>query len=85
MDTGRADLGAAVAVLRQLGLVGVLGVGPGLRPADREAARMYLSVAALATALLAAEQAAGCRTAARIVAAAVRVAWAAGRWAGRGS
>jgi hypothetical protein len=50
---------------------------------------VYLAVAALAVALLAVEGAAIglplARAAARVVGAAMRVAWAAGRWAGRGS
>jgi len=83
MGQGQADLAAAVGVLRQLGLT-----AQG-RPQDREAARVYLAVAALAVALLGAEEAAGGlpagRAVARVVAAAVRVAWAAGRWAGRAS
>lgn len=85
MGQARADLAAAVAVLRQLGAVGALAPGPALRPQDRDAARVYLAVAALAVALVAAEGAVGWRVAARVVGAAVRVAWAAGRWAGRGS
>jgi hypothetical protein len=82
MGQARADLAAAVAVLRQLGQLQP-------RPQDRDAARVYLAVAALAVALLAVEGAAIglplARAAARVAAAAVRVAWAAGRWAGRGS
>jgi hypothetical protein len=82
MGHARADLAAAVAVLRQLGQLQP-------RPQDRDAARVYLAVAALAVALLAVEGAVGAlpvaRAAARVVGAAVRVAWAAGRWAGRGS
>ena len=82
MGQARADLAAAVAVLRQLGQLQA-------RPQDRDAARVYLAVAALAVALLAAEGAVvglpAARAAARVVGAAVRVAWAAGRWAGRGS
>jgi hypothetical protein len=82
MGQARADLAAAVAVLRQLGQLQA-------RPQDRDAARVYLAVAALAVALLAVEGAAiglpAARAAARVVGAAVRVAWAAGRWAGRGS
>jgi hypothetical protein len=82
MGQARADLAAAVAVLRQLGQLQA-------RPQDRDAARVYLAVAALAVALLAVEGAVGAlpvaRAAARVVGAAVRVAWAAGRWAGRGS
>jgi hypothetical protein len=81
MGQARADLAAAVAVLRHLGLLGV----PQGRPQDRDAARVYLAVAALAVALVAAEGAMGWRGAARVAAAAVRVAWAAGRWAGRAS
>jgi len=82
MGQARADLAAAVAVLRQLGQLPA-------RPQDRDAARVYLAVAALAVALLAVEGAVGGlslpRALARVAAAAVRVAWAAGRWAGRGS
>jgi hypothetical protein len=82
MGQARADLAAAVAVLRQLGQLQA-------RPQDRDAARVYLAVASLAVALLAVEDAAVglplARAAARVAAAAVRVAWAAGRWAGRGS
>lgn len=82
MGQARADLAAAVAVLRQLGQLPA-------RPQDRDAARVYLAVAALAVALLAAEGAAkglpAARALARVVGAAMRVAWAAGRWAGRGS
>jgi hypothetical protein len=85
MGQARADLAAAVAVLRQLGATGQLQA----RPQDRDAARVYLAVASLAVALLAVEDAAVglplARAAARVVGAAVRVAWAAGRWAGRGS
>ena len=86
MGQARADIAAAVAVLRQLG---ALGWGPGAwgagRPQDRDAARVYAAVAALAVALVAVEGAMGWRGAARVAAAAVRVAWTAGRWAGRGS
>jgi hypothetical protein len=78
MGQARADLAAAVAVLRQLGQLPA-------RPQDRDAARVYLAVAALAVALLAAEGLSLPRALARVAAAAVRVAWAAGRWAGRGS
>lgn len=78
MGQARADLAAAVAVLRQLGQLQA-------RPQDRDAARVYLAVASLAVALLAVEGAVRWRAAARAAAAAVRVAWAAGRWAGRGS
>ena len=85
MGQARADIAAAVAVLRQLG---ALGWGPGAwaggRPQDRDAARVYAAVAALAVALVAAEGRAP-RGWARVAAAAVRVAWTAGRWAGRGS
>lgn len=80
MGQARADLAAAVAVLRQLGL---LATAQG-RPQDRDAARVYLAVAALAVALVAVEARVP-RTLARVAAAAVRVAWAAGRWAGRAS
>lgn len=80
MGQARADLAAAVAVLRHLGLLGV----PQGRPQDRDAARVYLAVAALAVALVAVEARVP-RTLARVAAAAVRVAWAAGRWAGRAS
>jgi hypothetical protein len=78
MGQARADLAAAVAVLRQLGQLQP-------RPQDRDAARVYLAVAALAVALLAAEGAVRWRAAASVVSAAMRIAWAAGRWAGRGS
>ena len=78
MGQARADLAAAVAVLRQLGQLPA-------RPQDRDAARVYLAVAALAVALLAVEGLPLPRAVARVVGAAVRVAWAAGRWAGRGS
>jgi hypothetical protein len=78
MGQARADLAAAVAVLRQLGQLPA-------RPQDRDAARVYLAVAALAVALLAVEGLPLPRALARVAAAAVRVAWAAGRWAGRGS
>lgn len=85
MGQARADLAAAVAVLRQLGL---LATAQG-RPQDRDAARVYLAVAALAVALVSVEDAArglpGARAWARVAAAAVRAAWAAGRWAGRAS
>lgn len=85
MGQARADIAAAVAVLRQLG---ALGWGPGAwgagRPQDRDAARVYAAVAALAVALLAVEGRAP-RGWARVAAAAVRVAWTAGRWAGRSS
>ena len=80
MGQARADLAAAVAVLRQLGL---LATAQG-RPQDRDAARVYLAVAALAVALVSVEARLP-RTLARVAAAAVRVAWTAGRWAGRGS
>lgn len=81
MGIARADLAAAVAVLRQLGL---LTTAQG-RPQDRDAARVYLAVAALAVALLAVDGLPVGRAWARVAAAAVRVAWAAGRWAGRAS
>ena len=81
MGQARADLAAAVAVLRQLGALGQIQA----RPQDRDAARVYLAVAALAVALVAVEGLPGPRALARVVVAAVRVAWAAGRWAGRGS
>jgi len=81
MGQARADLAAAVAVLRQLGATGQLQG----RPQDRDAARVYLAVAALAVALVSVEGAVGWRGAARVAAAAVRAAWAAGRWAGRAS
>lgn len=80
MGQARADLAAAVAVLRHLGLLGV----PQGRPQDRDAARVYAAVAALAVALVAVEGRAP-RGWARVAAAAVRVAWTAGRWAGRAS
>ena len=80
MGQARADLAAAVAVLRQLGL---LATAQG-RPQDRDAARVYAAVAALAVALVAVEARVP-RTLARVAVAAVRVAWTAGRWAGRGS
>lgn len=81
MGQARADLAAAVAVLRQLGATGQLHA----RPQDRDAARVYLAVAALAVALVSVEGLPGARAWARVAAAAVRVAWAAGRWAGRAS
>ncbi len=85
MGEARADIAAAVAVLRQLG---ALGWGPASwgagRPQDRDAARVYAAVAALAVALVAVEGGAP-RGWARVAAAAVRVAWTAGRLAGRSS